>query len=185
MPKNKYTVVIDPGHGGPDPGAVGIAGVREKDIVNEISAQVRDILVRQGAKVVMTRSTDIDLDLQPRVSIAEQANATVFVSIHANAISLSRPDINGLESFYYSSASGKKLATDIHNAIMRELDMADRGVREANFYVIRVTSMPAALIETGFLTGAEDSLKLRNPVFRKDMSEGIAKGILKYLGDLR
>lgn len=181
MPAGRFTVVIDPGHGGPDPGAVGIGGVREKDVVIDISTRVAQHLRDSGANVVMTRTSDIDLDLQPRVTIAERARATVFVSIHANAISLSRPDVNGVETFYYGSANGKRLADAIHRSFLSAIDIDDRRVREANFYVIRVTSMPAALLETGFLTGAKDTLLLRNPAVRQRMARATARGILRYL----
>ena len=133
----------------------------------------------------MTRTTDIELDLQPRVDIAERARGTVFVSIHANAISLSRPDVNGVETFYYGSANGKRLADTIHSSFLNAIDIDDRRVREARFYVIRQTSMPAALLEMGFLTGAKDTLLLRNPEVRKRMARATAQGILKYLRNER
>ena len=143
-------VVIDPGHGGRDPGAVGIGGLREKDIVLSISKQVVDRLRKQGVNASLTRTGDQEVDLRPRVSIAEGRRAKVFVSIHANAISMSRPDINGLETFYYSS--GLRLARNIHNSILKRVSVGDRGVRRARFYVLRKTSMPAVLVETGFVT---------------------------------
>ncbi len=174
----RAVVVIDPGHGGPDPGAVG-NGLRETDIVLDISRQITALLQQQGVQVIMTRNAEFDLDLQPRVDIAENANATLFVSIHANAISLSRPEVNGVESYYYSS--GQSLAQTIHRSILESINMGDRGVRQARFYVLRRTSMPAVLIETGFITGAEDSRKLASPEFRTRMARAIARGILRYL----
>ncbi len=185
VPAGRYTVVIDPGHGGFDPGAVGIAGVREKDVVIDVSTRVAQHLRDSGARVVMTRTTDIELDLQPRVDIAERARGTVFVSIHANAISLSRPDVNGVETFYYGSANGKRLADTIHRSFLNAINIDDRRVREARFYVIRQTSMPAALLEMGFLTGAKDTLLLRNPETRKRMARATAQGILRYLRNER
>ncbi|MBD2463225.1 N-acetylmuramoyl-L-alanine amidase [Oscillatoria sp. FACHB-1407] len=176
----RIVVVIDPGHGGPDPGAIGIGGLREVDIVLPISLQVASLLEQQGVQVVLTRREDRDLDLAPRVQIAERANADLFVSIHANAISMSRPDVNGLETYYYSPQGGR-LAQVIHNTLVRETGMNDRGVRRARFYVIRNTSMPAVLIETGFVTGAQDARLLRDPNFRSQMAVAIARGILQYI----
>jgi N-acetylmuramoyl-L-alanine amidase len=177
-PNGRAVVVIDPGHGGPDPGAVG-NGLRETDIVLDISRQVTGFLEAQGVQVIMTRNGEYDLDLQPRVDIADRARATVFVSIHANAISLSRPEVNGVETYYYDS--GKALAQSIHNSVLENVDIKDRGLRSARFYVLRRTSMPAALVETGFITGGEDKYKLADPVFRTQMAKAISLGILRYL----
>ena len=180
VPDGRFTVVLDPGHGGRDPGAVGIGGLQEKQVVNDITPQVAAILRAQGVNVVITRESDYELDLAPRVQIAERANASIFVSIHANAISMSRPDVNGLETFY-SSAAGQRLANTVHASVLAEMGMRDRRVRSARFYVIRRTSMPAILIETGFVTGAEDAPNLADPGWRERMSSAIARGILLHL----
>ncbi|HIK25484.1 MAG TPA: N-acetylmuramoyl-L-alanine amidase [Thermosynechococcus sp. M46_R2017_013] len=180
VPRGRLVVVIDPGHGGGDPGAIGIGGIREKDMVLEIGLQVAQFLQQQGVQVMMTRTTDIDLDLAPRVAIAEQARANAFVSIHANAISLARPDVNGLET-YFAPGRSSRLASAIHNSILNSLNIRDRGVRAARFYVIRNTSMDSALVEIGFVTGAEDAANLRNPAWRTQMARAIAQGILNFL----
>lgn len=180
MPSNgRAVVVIDPGHGGGDAGAIGIGGLREKDVVLDISQQVASILEQQGVQAVMTRTDDREIDLEPRVQLAERVNATLFVSIHANAISMSRPDVNGIETYYYSSGLG--LARAIHNSMLQYTGSRDRRVRQAGFYVIRRTSMPAVLVETGFVTGAEDAQRLADPAFRTQMAQAIAYGIMQYL----
>jgi N-acetylmuramoyl-L-alanine amidase len=180
-PANGRTVVvIDPGHGGPDPGAVGIGGLKETDIVLDIGRQVTAFLEQQGVTVIQTRNAEYDLGLEPRVQMANRANAAVFVSIHANAISMSRPDINGLETYYY--VSGKALADTVHRTILEELGVPDRRVRSGRFYVLRRTSMPSILVETGFVTGAQDAARLRDAGFRSRMATAIARGILRYLG---
>ncbi|MEO0455200.1 MAG: DUF3747 domain-containing protein [Cyanobacteria bacterium P01_A01_bin.114] len=179
VPRGQVVVMIDPGHGGRDPGAVGIGGIQEKELNLWISQRVQQRLADQGIQARMTRSDDRELDLQPRVDIAERANATLFVSIHANAISLSRPDVNGLETYYYSSGIG--LARAIHNRVLRSTDLADRGVRRARFYVLRNTSMPAVLVETGFVTGREDVARFRNLSERQQIADSIADGVIDYL----
>lgn len=179
-PDSRRTVVIDPGHGGIDPGAIGIGGLREVDVLWPISMEVRSILERQGVRVVLTRTTDRTVELEPRVQIANNANADVFVSIHANAISMQRPDVNGVETFF-ASPSGQVLAQTIQNSIVEMTGMRDRGAKSARFYVIRNTTMPAALVEVGFVTGAEDAPRLRDPQFRSLMARAIARGILQYL----
>jgi N-acetylmuramoyl-L-alanine amidase len=180
IPSGRTVVVVDPGHGGPDPGTVGIGGLRETDIVLDIGRQVADLLERQGVTAVLTRTGEYDLGLEPRVAMAGRLRASVFVSIHANAINLSRPDISGLETYYYDS--GKELAEVIHETILEDTGVRDRRVRRARFYVLRHTAMPAVLVETGFVTGAEDAAKLSDPGYRSQMASAIARGILRYLG---
>ncbi|HEY9893765.1 MAG TPA: N-acetylmuramoyl-L-alanine amidase [Candidatus Sericytochromatia bacterium] len=177
----RVLVMVDPGHGGPDPGAIGIGGLQEKGIVMSISQQVASLLEQQGVQAVLTRTGDSDLDLEPRVAMAERMNANLFVSIHANAISMSRPDINGLETYYYSGPSSGRLAQTIHNSILQGVDIQDRGIRTARFYVLRRTSMPSVLIEVGFVTGRDDAVKLSNPTYQNQMAQAIARGILQYL----
>lgn len=179
VPRGQVVIMIDPGHGGPDPGAVGIGGIQEKEIVLDISKQVAQYLQQQGVQAILTRENDIDLDLQPRVDMAERVNATLFVSIHANAIDMSRPDVSGLETYYFSS--GEQLARTIHRSVLETTGVRDRRVRQARFFVLRKTSMPSVLVEVGFVTGRDDAAKLSTPSYRSQMAAGIARGILQYL----
>ncbi len=148
----KVVVVIDPGHGGPDPGAVGIGGMREKDIVLDIARRLSARLQSQGIEVVMTRDADIDLDLEPRVALAERVKANLFVSIHANSLNMSRPDVNGLQTYYFHDNSSR-LAQVIQQEVLQTTGIVDRGVKTARFYVIRNTSMPAVLVESDLSQG--------------------------------
>ena len=177
--KGKLVVLIDPGHGGKDPGAIGIGGLREKQVILPIGKRVAQILEQNGIQVVMTRKSDYFVTLPGRVKIAERVNADVFVSIHANSAGRKRPDVNGLETYYYDT--GRSFATIVHRRILRTVKMRSRGVRKARFYVLRKTSMPAILVETGYLTGRTDVKNLRSQWFRNKMAEGIARGILDYL----
>ncbi len=177
--QGQLTVVLDPGHGGGDPGAVGIGGLREKDINLIISRRIQTALEAQGITVLMTRADDREVELQPRVDFSDRADADIFVSIHANAISMSRPDVNGLETYYYSS--GQRLAQTIHDSVLQRTDLRDRGVRTARFYVLVRTSMPAVLVETGFVTGREDAARFRDPQALDAIADAIAAGILQYL----
>ena len=180
--RNKFEVVIDPGHGGPDPGAIGISGIRETDVVLEISKIVKKLLSDKGVKVRLTRANDVDLDLPPRVSIANNTDADIFVSIHANASRGKRRDINGLETFYYRGWRGRLLAKRIQKQILRvSPGSPDRGVKQGRFYVIKNTKMPAVLVEIGFLTGRLDARRLEKTPHRKRIAYAIAKGILEYL----
>ncbi len=173
-------IVIDPGHGGIDPGAIGINGLQEVQVVFPISLRVTELLRQQGAEVVLTRQDNRTLDLAPRVQIAERIGADLFVSIHANAISMTRPDVNGVETYYYYS-SGREVAEFIQESLLQATGMRDRGVKSARFYVLVNTSMPSTLVEVGFVTGAEDAPLLSNPMFRELLSQAIARGILEYV----
>jgi N-acetylmuramoyl-L-alanine amidase len=180
VPKGSITVVIDPGHGGGDPGAVGIGGLQEKKITLDVSQQVVALLRQKGVNALLTRSDDQEVELEPRVQFAERANANVFVSIHANAFDANRTDVNGIETFYYSG-TGQSLARNIQDNLLQELGARDRGVKQANFYVIRYTPMPAALVEVGFVTGAEDAARLASATWRSRIAQAIARGILQYV----
>ena len=180
--QNKFSVVIDPGHGGADPGAIGIGGLRETDVVLEVSTTVKKLLSDKGVKVRLTRKNEVDLDLPPRVSFANKTDADIFVSIHANASRGKRRDINGLETFYYRGWKGRLLAKRIQKEILRvSPGSPDRGVKQGRFYVIKNTRMPAALVEIGFLTGRLDARRLEKTSHRKRIAYAIAKGILEYL----
>ena len=180
--QNKFLVVIDPGHGGSDPGAIGIGGIKETDVVLEVSKIVQELLTEKGVEVRLTRKNEVNLDLSPRVSFANDINADIFVSIHANASRGKRKDINGLETFYYGGWKGRLLAKKIQKEILRvSPGSPDRGVKQGKFYVIKNTSMPAVLVEIGFLTGRLDARRLEKTSHRKRIAYAIAKGILEYL----
>jgi N-acetylmuramoyl-L-alanine amidase len=185
VPRGRFLVVIDPGHGGPDPGAIGIGGLRETDVVLDVALQVARLLQARGVQVVMTRTSEVDVDLPPRVTMANRAGANAFLSIHANALSMARPDVNGVETFYFSGGAGGSaaLASALQSRMMAiSARSPNRGVKAGRFFVIRRTVMPAALVEMGFVTGAIDAPRLANPDFRRRMALALAAGILDYLG---
>ena len=179
LSEDRPRVVIDPGHGGEDPGTIGIGGFQEKDVVLPISLDVAEILRKQDIDVIMTRDNDNFISLQGRTDLANDIDADLFVSIHANAINLSRPDVNGLETYYYKS--GRRLAEVIHWSILNGVEIDNRGIRRARFYVLRHSTMPAVLVEVGFLTGAVDASRLKDPNHRRRMAEQIASGIVEYI----
>mgnify|MGYP006271103183 FL=1 len=183
VPRGRYTVVIDPGHGGPDPGAVGINGLRETDVVLDVALQVAQLLQHKGVKVLLTRTTEVDVDLPPRVALANNSGADLFLSIHANALSLDRPDVNGIETFYFETSRSRALAQAVQSQILAiSPGSPDRGARPGRFFVIRRTVMPSALAEMGFVTGSLDAPRLADPAFRRRMAVAIAAGLLNSLG---
>jgi N-acetylmuramoyl-L-alanine amidase len=184
VPRGRFKVVIDPGHGGPDPGAVGIAGLRETDVVLDVSLQLARLLQSRGVEVVLTRTTEVDVDLPPRVALANSSGADVFLSVHANALSMMRPDVNGIESFYFEPAGNR--ARSLAAAVQQQMlaispGSPNRGVRTARFFVIRRTVMPSTLVEMGFVTGALDAPRLMDANFRRRMAVALATGVLTYL----
>lgn len=179
VPKGKLVVVIDPGHGGKDSGAVGIGGVQEKNVILPIGKRIAEVLERNGIQVIMTRDSDYFVTLPGRVIMAQRVKADVFVSIHANSAGANRPEVNGLETYYYDN--GLRLARIVHSKILQNLNVRDRNVRKARFYVLRKNSMPSILVETGFVTGREDVTNLNSLAYQNKMAEAIAQGILQYL----
>jgi len=175
-------IVIDPGHGGTDPGAVGVTGLLEKEVNLDVSLRIADKLRAQGAQVIMTRDTDIFIPLAQRVSIAEAAGAEVFVSVHANAHP--NPVIGGIETYYFgkkaTSNSSINLAALLQGEMVDALRLRDIGVKEASFLVIRQTSMPSVLVELGFLSNAQEESLMRTNEFRQNAADAIVRGLQDY-----
>ena len=184
VPRGRFKVVIDPGHGGPDPGAVGIGGLRETDVVLDVCLQIARLLQARGVQVLMTRTSEVDVDLPPRVALANSSGADLFVSVHANALSMARPDVNGIETFFFEGAGppSRRLAMALQEQMVAiSPGTPDRGVRTGRYFVIRRTVMPSALVEMGFLTGEIDSRRLSDANFRRRMALALSAGILNAL----
>jgi len=184
---NPKLIVIDPGHGGSDTGSMH-NGLVEKNLTLDIALRLRTLLVARGWTVQMTRDTDRDVygpnasdvdELQARVDVANNAGARLFVSIHANASTSSVP--NGTTSYWYKPQD-RSLAEAIQHRLVATCGTKDDGVVRERFYVIRRTTMPATLVETAFLSNADDAAKLRSPAFRQELALGIADGIKDYVG---
>lgn len=174
-------VVLDPGHGGLDPGAIGSTGVQEKVVTLSITRLVAAHLGSAGCKVVLTRASDADVSLDNRASIAHKHNADVFVSIHANAAN--NPAAHGLEVFHFrESGSGQRLAESILDRLVLETGLENRGVKEAGFAVLRKTDMTAVLVECGFLTNPTEEALLEKKNFQEKCAQAISSGILAFLG---
>lgn len=177
---DNFRIVLDPGHGGKDSGAIGPGGTKEKDVVLAISHLVVSRLAEKGYITHMTRKNDDFMELADRAAFANANNADLFISIHANAST--NPLANGTETFYYpNSVNGRKLATKIHNNLIK-LDLKDRGVKTANFAVLRLTKMPAVLVEVGFISHYTEEKQLNSIEFQISVADAIADGILAYRG---
>lgn len=177
-----YKVVLDAGHGGSDPGAIGPAGFLEKNVALAISLKVGNILVKNGVETIYTRKDDTTLSLQARCDISNNARPDYFVSIHANAFTA--PTANGIETWYFAgSANGQKLAEAVQAELIKETGRYDRGVKTSSgFVVLKNTDATAVLIETAFLSNPEEEALLITDDFQNKLAKAIATGTLKCLG---
>jgi len=192
-------VVIDPGHGGKDAGAVrrhkkGLIfsyKIKEKDINLDIAKRVKKYLRGTDTRVILTRERDEFISLKNRVKLAKKYNADIFVSVHANAAWDKR--MSGIETYYPRRARNKsvslrkesrKLAESIHMSLIRHMRSKDRGIKNAMFYVLRNAYMPAILVEVGFISNHYDAKLLRKSSYRKKVAQVIAQGILEYKNEV-
>lgn len=173
-----HLVVIDPGHGGTDTGAVAASGLYEKDVNLAVSLLLAGMLQQDGAAVILTRPDDEDVTLAERAEIANRSVADLFVSVHGD--SHTDPTKSGF-TVYYSSAEGAVLAKAVHNQMRRQLSIGSLGMRTADFYVLNNTWIPAVLVEVAFLSNPSEAQLLANPAFQKRAATAILRGIEDYL----
>lgn len=173
-------VVLDAGHGAKDSGAVGVTGKYEKNFNLAIVLKAAELLKKEnGIDVVLTRSDDTFLELKDRAAMANSLKADLFVSVHANSSGSSAA--SGTET-YYQRASSKALANVMHKYLVQATGLSDRGVRYGNFHVIRETTMPAVLLEAGYLSNKKDESLLFTESLQNKVAEAMVKGIKEYLG---
>lgn len=195
------TIVLDPGHGGRDPGAIGPGGLQEKAVTLAVAQRVADLLAQQGAgRVILTRNDDSYVGLTERTALAAQVGAAVFVSIHMNACS--NPAKDGTATYYVSAAGvdsavqyqgvsrgmaeqrqqeSARLASCIQAELVRRLGLPDDGIRQANFVVLRTATMPAVLVEVAYISNPQEEAQMTTDGFITNAAQGIAQGIIDYL----
>ena len=200
--RGSRTVVLDPGHGGKDPGATSRSGWQEKDLVLDIALRAKAHLQAQGVRVVMTRDVDRFWTLEDRPYLAARGAGDAFVSIHLNATA-SR-SVQGVETFVTAAEnhpptaetkmtrkypavpnnrfnhSSTALGNQIHRSLVGITRAEDRGLKRARFVVLKESPMPAALVECGFLSNPQEAQKLATPSYREAVAKGIAQGVLNY-----
>ncbi len=186
-------IVIDPGHGGTDPGAK-YQGLLEKHINLDISLKVAQLLRKQGAKITLTRTTDVDFyksgligtrrekkrsELNERVRLAEELNADLFLSIHTNKDR--HPTCYGIETFYHPQSSTGRVTAEILQEELRKLQPRNQRLAKAgDYYLLRNTAMPALIVEVGFLSHAEERKLLQTANYQQKIAEAITTGLQKY-----
>lgn len=184
-------IVLDPGHGGSDPGAIGPTGLQEKQVTLPIAEYLKSILEAKGAKVILTRTTDVDVygphasgvdELQARVNVANGNQADAFISIHIN--SFSNPNVGGIATYYFDgSDQSKKLASSVQEQIAEHSGFnGDRGIQPGNLYVLRHSLMPSILVELGFISNPKEEGHLKESETQKDFANELAKGLELYFG---
>lgn len=183
---NKKTIVIDAGHGGYDPGAIGSSGTQEKNITLSVSLKLGEILKNQGHTVIYTRESDkvswksnVKEDLKARVDIASNSKADLFISIHCNSSKLSY--LRGMETYYFGNSRNKLLAKAIQDSMVKDVKLTNRGIREDNFYVIKYNTSVSALVELGYISNPTEEKLLKDGIYQDKWANAIAKGINNYI----
>jgi N-acetylmuramoyl-L-alanine amidase len=171
-------VIIDPGHGGKDPGTL-YGDIFEKDITFVISQKVEKLLTKEGYTVLMTREGDSFINKYGRVEFANKQDTALYVSIHCNFLEYGKA--NGIEIYYGAKGNADKLlASEIHKEIIKETGAADRGKKPEDYVVIRDVKAPAVLVEVGYLSDEEERKKLGMDDYQDKLAVGITKGILNF-----
>ncbi|NPV89801.1 MAG: N-acetylmuramoyl-L-alanine amidase [Firmicutes bacterium] len=174
-------LTIDAGHGGKDPGAIGPTGIREKDITLKLALKVGSLLTSRGVNVNYTRTDDRSVELSERAAFANAAKAKYFLSIHIN--SAANAAANGTETYAYAAGGqGEKLAAAVQKNLVAAIGLTNRGVKFANYAVLRETNMPAALTEVNFICNPKEEAMLKDEAFLNKAASGIAKGAIEFLG---
>ena len=186
-------IVIDPGHGGNDSGAIGPTGVMEKTVTLNIALRLQKLLEAEGATVYRTRSTDTEVspkganasdieELQARCDVANNHNADIFISIHND--SFTNGAAKGTTGYYYSrgSAKSRDLADKVRSGVIDQIGTQSRGTQSCNFYVVKHTDMPATLVEVAFISNPEEEKLLNSDDGAQKAAQGIADGIADYFG---
>lgn len=191
--KGEVTVALDAGHGGADPGKIGVNGEKEKELNLEITLLVKERLEKQKINVILTRDSDKGLydagsnnkkvqDLQRRCELIHKTAPKCTVSIHQNSYTTS--DVKGAQVFYYThSADGKKLAEGLQSALVEGVDPSNHRQAKGNtsYYLLKKTDVPIAIVECGFLSNPEEAQLLTTKEYQEKLADAICKGILQYL----
>lgn len=171
-------VVIDPGHGGYDPGTTGPGGDLEKDIALDVARRVASALGREGYQVVLTRTMDTYVKLADRRAFMASLGAVAFVSLHCN--SSPATTVDGIET-YYREPGSQALAQALQRDLVEATRDVDRGTRQAHLVVLEGGSVPSSLVELGFLTDPREERRLRDPGYQEKLARAVARGIRSYL----
>lgn len=169
-------IVVDPGHGGVDPGAFGLGGIKEKELTLQTSFYLASLLKKSGAKVFLTRNKDEKISLEEVVEFTNKIRADAFVSVHYNSLDRS---MSGTETYYYTPKS-VRLAELVHKRMLFNLKRQDKGVKQGMFYAIHHAQMPAIIVEPVYITDKEEGNLVKTKTFQKEVAKSILEGIKDY-----
>ena len=172
-----YHIVLDAGHGGKDPGAIGLEGIYEKDLVSATTSKIANTLRAYGATVIETRTGDYFLTLGQRVDISNAYQTDAFISVHYNAFPIL--SVQGMNT-YYASDFGRELADSIQSSLASAVPLTNRGIIEENYKVLRNTFAPSILMELGFITNPYDLSVVQTADYQNKVAEAVANGLLDY-----
>lgn len=170
-------IVLDPGHGGRDPGAIGLGGIYEKSLTPPIANRVADRLRNAGANVTITREGDYYVSLEQRAAISNSHNTDAFISLHFNAYPIL--SAQGISTFYYSRP-GQQLAKSVQASLYSNVTLYNCGVKREDYHVLRNTAAPAILIELGFITNPHDLNIIQTVDYEQQVAEAITSGLIDY-----
>lgn len=174
-----YNIVLDPGHGGQDPGSIAFDGSYEKDIILSTAHTVADRLRAAGATVIMTRTNDSYISLEERVSISNSSDTDAFISLHYDAYPMY--SVSGFSTHFYSSfGNDRQLAQSIQSGLAKYAPLNDRGIMQNNYYVLRENTDLAVLVELGFITNPYDLSIAQTADYQNNVAEGITNGLINY-----
>ncbi|EED2404063.1 SH3 domain-containing protein [Listeria monocytogenes] len=179
---SEATIVIDPGHGGNDPGAKGANGTIEKEMTLKTAKQLKRKLESRGAKVILTRNSDKYVSLKGRTNIASENHADVFISIHFDSLEDTSKNVSGQTTYYYDN-SDKSLAESINTTLGKDLPTSNRGARVGDYYVVRENSQPAVLLELGYLSSAKDENNINSASYRSQIADSVTDGLANYFSN--
>ncbi len=174
-----YTIVLDPGHGGKDGGAVGVNDTVEKEVTYITAEHIKRELQKHDAIVELTRQGDAFVELEERVQIAMDKQADLFISIHYDGFELE--EVNGITTYYYHQKD-EQIARLIHKNIMKEkMNARDRGVTHGDYYVLRENQVPAVLLELGYMTNPDDEERMNRDDFQQHIAKAVVDGMIEFL----
>lgn len=174
-----YNIVIDAGHGGKDPGALGLDGLKEKNLTLSTANKIRDVLQSEGATVITTRSDDQFISLQRRVQISNSYQTSAFISLHYNAYPAMT--VRGISTHYYSNGGDDMvLAQTLQSALMQHVNMPNRGIKQSDYHVLRTNNDLAVLLELGFITNQQDAANIQTDQYQTNIAHAVADGLKRY-----
>lgn len=173
------TIVIDPGHGGADTGALSNTGKQEQTYTLKIAQKVTNRLKATGARVIMTRNSNSTVSLNKRPDIAEANHADAFISFHLDS-SDDPNSASGVTSYYYHPGRSKQIATTINDQFRSTLPLPNRGVQFGDFLVIRDTNVPSVLLETGYINSDSNFSEIKSPSYQNQVADSVTKGLTNY-----